>query len=989
MRWILVAWFLLCSTKITANELFTPYDQYLYRIWSVESGLPQISVLAMVQDAEGFIWLATQGGLARFDGQHFTVFNTANTPTLPSNYITTLLLDSQQQLWIGTANGLVKRSQQQFHAVTGGSIGSVNALAETPDGTIWAGADQLYRFDGASLVPQWHQKSVFSLLAAQDSLWVGSLDGVAQITQQQYQWFASSLVQQGVQVHELAWYAEKLWLGSSQGLYQLQGTGEWRHIALPDDDATTRVEMIATDQQQGLWISTLDALYRWDNGELVEHILLPEQEEFSWVESLLQDQQGNIWLGSRSHGVKRLRRAATERYGVETGLRDPYAWAVQAYNQHLLVGTRHGVDMFDPATGRYKSAIDPSELPNPLVYSFYLDHQQRLWVGTRGGVAVFEYGNLKPLFQLPELANRLLTSFAEQGGKLWLGTNGGLYFVTSTASSEQATDDMPKATAESYLAADFPPETKIRVLITDSQQRLWIGTEVGLFMISANGELSRISDELLGHNFITTVFELPDGNMFVGTFDRGFSIGLPGQWQNFSQQQGLPGNGVIYASVREPYLLVTNFEGIYRLNYQALRQGRVEELYLLIDDRRPESLTDSHRCCNGAGASKGAELAGRLWFPTLNGLVAVNLAHLQDSAEIPKTVITHFTSGLQTILNPQQPLTSALRDLQFSFSAPYFVQAASLEFRYQLQGYDANWVYAANRRDAFYTNLAPGEYIFKVEAKSAADYRWSEPVELKIKLPARWYETWPVMLVGLLSVVAAIWGMFRLRIAALAKAQRRLQRLVAERTEALSQANQLLQQMSMEDALTGLYNRHYLRNHVAQMEGRARRSGNPLVWVLLDLDHFKQINDKYGHQIGDDVLSHVARILQRNSRGTDHVLRWGGEEFLLILEDNRDTALYLHRLQAAFAQENWQALQLSHALTCSVGAVIQHPDLPWQQCMQLADQALYAVKKNGRNGYLLLQHAPNMACNVNVDTTTLAALIRTGQFTYHSDSVTF
>lgn len=986
MRWMLVAWLVLCSAKVMANTSFTPYDRYLYRIWSVESGLPQISVLAMVQDEEGFIWLATQGGLARFDGQHFTVFNTANTPALPSNYITALLLDSQQQLWIGTANGLVKRAQQQFSAVVGGDIGSVNALAETADGAIWAGADQLYRFNGAKLVQQWHQKPVFSLLATEESLWLGSLDGVGQVRQNQYHWFASSLAQQGVQIHDLAWYGETLWLGSSQGLFQLNAMGEWQSIALPNKGAV-RIEMIAADRQHGLWISTLDALYRWHNGKLAEHISLPEQAEFSWVESLLQDQLGNIWLGSRSHGVKRLRVASTERYGPDAGLRNPYAWAVHAYNQHLLVGTRHGVDIFNPATGRYNSAIDVNDLPNPLVYSFYQDSQQRLWVGTRGGVAVFEYDNLKPLFQLPELTNRLLTSFAEQGGKLWLGTNGGLYSVGLPVVAKENPNEQP--TVESYLAADFPPETKVRVLLTDSQQRLWIGTEVGLFIISANGELSRIADDLLGHNFITTAFELPDGTMFVGTFDRGFSIGLPGQWQHFNQQQGLPGNAVIYASLQSPYLLVTNFEGIYRLNYQALRAGKVEELYLLIDDRRPESQTDSHRCCNGAGASKGAELADRLWFPTLNGVVAVDLHRLSESAEIPKAVITGFTSGQQTYRSASVLLNTEQRDWQVSFSAPYFVQAASLEFRYQLQGYDAQWVYAANRREAFYTNLAPGEYVFRVEAKSAADYRWSEPATLVIQLPARWYETWPVKFVAMLAVIAAIWGAFRFRIARLARSERRLQRLVAERTEALSQANHRLQQMSMEDALTGLYNRHYLRNHVAQMEARARRSGNPLVWVLLDLDHFKQVNDKYGHQVGDEVLSHVARILQRNSRGTDHVLRWGGEEFLLILEDNRDTELYLRRLQAAFAQENWQALQLSQPLTCSVGAVIQHPDLPWQQCMQLADQALYEVKKQGRNGYVLLQPVPSMTCNINNDTTTLAALIRTGQLTYSSDKVRF
>lgn len=136
--------FLLLSFSVAAENRFIPYVEYLYRIWSVESGLPQISVLAMVQDADGFIWLGTQNGLARFDGVQFDVFNTANSPALPSNLISALLIDDQQQLWIGTANGLVKRVGQQFTAVEGGRIGNVNALLQAADGKIWIGADQLY-----------------------------------------------------------------------------------------------------------------------------------------------------------------------------------------------------------------------------------------------------------------------------------------------------------------------------------------------------------------------------------------------------------------------------------------------------------------------------------------------------------------------------------------------------------------------------------------------------------------------------------------------------------------------------------------------------------------------------------------------------------------------------------------------------------------------------------------------------------------------------
>jgi diguanylate cyclase (GGDEF)-like protein len=200
---------------------------------------------------------------------------------------------------------------------------------------------------------------------------------------------------------------------------------------------------------------------------------------------------------------------------------------------------------------------------------------------------------------------------------------------------------------------------------------------------------------------------------------------------------------------------------------------------------------------------------------------------------------------------------------------------------------------------------------------------------------------------------------YRLRLASLANARAALSRQVTERTQELYQANQKLQQMSMQDALTELHNRHYLDVNIDAMLARAQRNNQPLAWVLLDLDHFKRINDRYGHQLGDSALQHFAGILQQHSRSNDHLLRWGGEEFLLVLEQTSEVQHYIERLQQRVQQYPWQQqLGIPVSVTCSIGAIIQPLGWDWEYSLYLADAALYKVKNAGRADYMLLQPGP-------------------------------
>ena len=236
-----------------------------------------------------------------------------------------------------------------------------------------------------------------------------------------------------------------------------------------------------------------------------------------------------------------------------------------------------------------------------------------------------------------------------------------------------------------------------------------------------------------------------------------------------------------------------------------------------------------------------------------------------------------------------------------------------------------------------------------------------------MSIQAHWYEQYWFYALLLLLLLSGLFVLHRYRLNHLARQQSKLELMVSERTRELNNANQQLellnqrlQLLSVTDALTGLHNRHYLQQMLDAILARARRQQKPLLCVLLDLDNFKKVNDLLGHQAGDAVLRQMAALLKRLLRQSDHLIRWGGEEFLIIQEQQDDPIAFLNRLLQAVADEPWViASELPFKLSCSVGAV-QYP-LPdnsgwsWTQALALADKALYQVKSQGKAGWLMLK----------------------------------
>jgi diguanylate cyclase (GGDEF)-like protein len=322
-------------------------------------------------------------------------------------------------------------------------------------------------------------------------------------------------------------------------------------------------------------------------------------------------------------------------------------------------------------------------------------------------------------------------------------------------------------------------------------------------------------------------------------------------------------------------------------------------------------------------------------------------------------------------------LAAAERGFRLDFASLDMTAPQRTSYRYRLQGFDPGWNAAdASHRSLSYTNLPPGSYTLRVQGSNRAGV-WS-PREIRVPvtvLPAFYQKLWFRGLVGL-ALLALVHGGVRMRVRRLEARSRVLEQLVRERTLALEERGRELEaaylrieQASLTDPLTGLRNRRFLEQAMGgDVELAVRRHddtdtavGADLVFLLLDLDHFKSVNDTHGHAAGDAVLVQTAALLRAVFRASDHVVRWGGEEFLVVVRfvNRREAPELAEKVRAAIAAHDYRlgdGTSLSRTASLGVAAFPFAPARPrsvaWEEVVDLADLALYAAKRSGRNRWV-------------------------------------
>lgn len=958
---------LLCAASLAAQTPMSVYD-YDIKQWTSADGLSNNAVRAVTQDSQGYLWVGTLEGLVRFDGTSFETFTADLTRRqLIGNVITRLYTDSSGYVWIGTMTGLSGLNSRELKFDRYNILSEVTAIAEVGEREIWVAADNLFRVkDGKVSRVDEIKEAVSQLVVTSEHIWVSTAKAIYKLArngQLERIELPPELAQ--LPIYDLASWQEQIYLASEQGLYLVQPDGSIRLSDLPQEPGLA-VYQLHPDHSGGMWVSSADRLFYQQSGQRWQVISRDELGSTTQVNDIYEDKQHNVWMGSYGDGLYRASRGKIHRV-IGLGQQDQVVRSVTRLpDDRLLLASNQQLGILDQQL-RYEKLQLTGDLPLSVVQDYHYDGKQWLLATDIG----------PKILQLPQAVIKDLTPLlrgvktttvqSRQAGGVWIGTHKGLYVHDKTTVA---------------FAHNQELESNVVTVVLDQGERMLLGTIRGAYQYQ-QGKLLRVGlGTMLYNAYVTAMLQTPAGLLVVASKDDGLFIRqTDGRWSQYDAASGLPFEPVVslYHDQQSGYIWGSSSKGLFRF-HPSLLDAQVDGRNLFEEILSPYERqlgTPPGRCCNGMGASKNVFWQDRLWFPTLKGLVSVPAGLKASNREFYQPLVQQVSGLALHRLAPDQQrlvLETEERNITIKYTAIDYLKPAALEFRYQLREFDQDWHLAGGRREAIYTNLPAGRYIFRLQVRNQnQSWDMATQTDLELVIPRRFDETLVYRGLWLLLGMMVIYSLFRLGQRNIRLREAELTKLVKQRTQELeasngrlNELNEQLSQLTHKDALTGLRNRRFLFEQLPkdiehyQRNRESMLAQNKCVAMMqLDLDNFKTINDKFGNSAGDSVLQQISGLLIRETRGSDYVVRFGGEEFMLVLRDIpldlvAEFALRLNELVAAepFILPDGRSISVQ----CSVGYALYPLDLvggqliSWEISLQLAELALYHVKHSGRNG---------------------------------------
>jgi ligand-binding sensor domain-containing protein/AraC-like DNA-binding protein len=749
---LFISIFISSPLNVSASGFEKDRLPYIFKTWTTQEGLPQHSVLSLLQDKTGYIWFGTRSGLARFDGVEFRIYNRWNTPQLKSDSFTALYQDAHGVLWVGTGgglsclkSGLTGGRWATYTTKDGLSDNNVTAICGSGD-ILWIGtANGLNRFkDGLFQVytaedDLWGNSITAILPRSGGGLWVGTGDnGLYMLKDGTYKPVSAEGAPARFEVTALCKKnntgdggGDNLWLGTENGLYYLKDGKILDPV--PEDHPLSGNAVRSLEMTGGgsLLVGTDgEGLYRHQNGGF-QLIPLPPAIAGDFIYALREDRESNLWLGTYTGGLVRLTPARVETVFTTVDDADPRRnrdlvhTLMEDKNGALLVGT--------DGKGLVKiNTVDPDgrRMPRPprrvkgvqgaRVTALYEDRESNLWVGTIGGGLTRLKNGTSRVFTTNEglSSNRVTTVCEDDGGTLWVGTVRGLN----------------RFEKERFILLPGPT-LRIRTIAPyrrDPRFRLWVGTDSGLKRLTRNGgrleDFSTPGGESFAHDILTFYVAGNDdnddkGSLWVGANGGGLArINVKtGEMTRYTTDNGLPDN-YIFSILEDDRgnLWMGSYKGVFQVSgsqLDDLGRGRISALTPLCFDERDGMM--SSECVPGGQPSAWKTADGKLGFPTLKGIAFFDPSTIKINRLPPPVVIQEIYADNEPVNTAEKKVFSRRkRVVEFYFTALSFTVPEKVKLRYKLEGFDTRWMDVAPRqkRAALYLNLGPGDYAFKVSA---------------------------------------------------------------------------------------------------------------------------------------------------------------------------------------------------------------------------------------------------------------------------------
>ena len=734
----------LCAAPVFALDPTKAITQYVHDVWTNKDGLPQNSIYCMVQTRDGYLWIGTYEGLVRFDGLRFTVFDRSNTKALPHKRITALAEDREGALWIGTYNGgLVRLKNGEFTQVSaqlGLALGEVGDIFSDRDGSLWIGsATGLHRFQAGKLTT-WTKKNglshdfVLSIFRDKsDRLWVGTLTGLDQFKEGQFIHFSTK---DGLTPGRVFAFCEdrkgSLWIGTidandtSQGGLNEFKDGTFKTYSLPNGEAFGPAGAILEDRDGNLWIGTnYRGLYRFQNGTFTSYSTKDSLSD-NGVTVLCEDREGSLWVGTFI-GLNRLRDSNFTIYDKTTGLSDNLITRIfEDRTGTIWLGTAYG------GLNRYKEGVFSSfstkaGLSQTEILRIQEDRKGDLWVSSGGGLYRFQHGRFVNTFAENDSKYMVRAWLLDAQDRFWVGTD------------QQGLLMLQENKLIPYLSKGELPSNRVLALHLDRKENLWISTDNGLCQFS-NGKLKNFTAEI-GYPIHADTFYEENDILWIGTEGHGLFRYKEGKFVTCRAKDGLFDDSVFsILDDGQGNFWMTSNKGIFRAARQDLidfAAGKIQVIksvsYGIADGLK------NNESSGGAYRTKD----GKLWFPTIAGAAVIDPANIRYNKLLPPVVIEQaIADGATFSLDQPQQLVAGTQNLEFHYAGLSLVAAEKNQYKYQLVGYDKTWVDAGNRRTAYYTNLRPGNYTFRVIA-SNNDGVWNETgASYSFSLKPYFWQTW-------------------------------------------------------------------------------------------------------------------------------------------------------------------------------------------------------------------------------------------------------
>ncbi len=962
-RWahvLVLALALLASLQALATD--RPLQDLFRDHWTTREGLPHNSINAIAQTPEGYLWFATWEGLVRYNGHEFAVFDRREIPALADAALRALHVDPEGRLVLGGARGTLVRRELDgaWHSLPQAPV-MVTHVEGDADGGLWVGTET----SGVMRVDPMGRPTV---LKPDGEAGIGSSFGLA--VDSQGRWWAAHAggLQQVVGDRLRPAKASGLPAGPTtaiavDGDRLLVGTGSGVHVAdtraaelafqpLDPQLVGIGISRLLPDRRDGLWIGTLnDGLMRW-TAQGLDRLGVGADRPSSRVLSLFIDREDNLWVGTNG-GLFRFTDAPFANTVRHHGLPDDFVRTVLARDDgSVLIGTAQGLAVHRE-DGSVRTLGVGTALEGVSVLSLADAGEGTVWVGTYDDGAMLWDGQrvLATLSTADGLPANEVRALAVEGDRLWLGTTRGL--VRWAGGAVRLWDE----------TAGLPTNFVV-ALHRGEEGRLWVGTGLGAAILEGDTlrELDLGAFEQAEYAF-GFLHDATRDHVWVAS-DRGLlrfdTEGRPTGAVGLAQ--GLPYEKV-FGLLRDPkdQLWASSNRGVLRLDMERLNAVADGARLPLDVERFTEADGMASAQCNGGSQPVVAmDRNGRHWFATAVGAARVDPADLERyTRNAPPVVIESITADGQSI-DPAAVVAvpGGTRRIELRYAGLGFVLSERLRYRYRLDRFDNDWIERGGETLAEYTTLPPGRYTFRVEAAHPRGDWGQSRASVVIDVPPLWWQRPLVVWTGTVGLLLGVALLLRWRLHRLAANERHLARLVDERTLEIEdqkarlrhQAEEFARQ-AREDALTGIGNRRAFDESLSREFARAKRTDAPLSIAIIDLDHFKQVNDRFSHAVGDIVLKRVAASLQEASRGFDVVARWGGEEFALLLPETTLAAARAtcERLREGVMAINFDDIDPALRITASFGVAEAAGADTHHRLLLQADEALYRAKANGRN----------------------------------------